>query len=130
VVVCIGYELREVHWLPHKRHYYDVKDARPNALRALDRGPLKPTPNGILKYGHHLQRSVKLHAIIWKEEDMFVIKEVFTGVTTQGKTIEEAMENLKEAMELYLEEMPEIAAEIENIETVGTLNVEITKTVR
>jgi predicted RNase H-like HicB family nuclease len=73
---------------------------------------------------------VKLQAIIWKEEDMFVIKEVFTGVTTQGKTIEEAVENLKEAMELYLEEMPETAAEIENIETVGTLNVEITKTVR
>jgi predicted RNase H-like HicB family nuclease len=73
---------------------------------------------------------VKLYAVIWREEDMFVIKDVFTGVTTQGKTIEEAMENLKEAMELYLEEMPEIAAEIENIETVGTLNVEITKTVR
>jgi len=99
-------------------------------LRALRSRALKPTPNGILKYGHHLQRSVKLYAIIWKEEDMFVIKEVFTGVTTQGKTIEEAMESLKEAMELYLEEMPEIAAEIENIETVGTLNVEITKTVR
>jgi len=61
---------------------------------------------------------------------MFVIKEVFTGVTTQGKTIEEAVENLKEAMELYLEEMPEIAAEIKNTEIVGTLNVEITKTVR
>jgi predicted RNase H-like HicB family nuclease len=54
-----------------------------------------------------LQRSVKLQAIIWKEEDMFVIKEAFTGVTTQGKTIEEAMENLKEAIELYLEEKPE-----------------------
>jgi predicted RNase H-like HicB family nuclease len=73
---------------------------------------------------------VKLYAIIWREEDMFVIKEAFTGVTTQGKTIEEAMENLKEAIELYLEEIPEIVAEIENIETVGTLNVEITKTVR
>jgi len=61
---------------------------------------------------------------------MFVIKEAFTGVTTQGRTIEEAMENLKEAIELYLEEMPEIATEIKNIETVGTLNVEITKAVR
>jgi len=61
---------------------------------------------------------------------MFVIREAFTGVTTQGKTIEEAMENLKEAIELYLEEMPEIATEIKNIETVGTLNVEITKAVR
>jgi len=60
---------------------------------------------------------------------MFVIKEAFTGVTTQGKTIEEAMENLKEAVELYLEEMPEIATEIKNIETVGALNVEITKAV-
>jgi predicted RNase H-like HicB family nuclease len=47
---------------------------------------------------------VKLYAVIWREEDMFVIKEVFTGVTTQGKTIEEAMENLKEAIELYLDD--------------------------
>jgi predicted RNase H-like HicB family nuclease len=79
--------------------------------------------------GIALQRFVKLQAIIWREEDMFVIKEVFTGVTTQGKTIEEAMENLKEAIELYLEEVPEVVTEIKNIETVGTLNVEVTKAV-
>ena len=29
-----------------------------------------------------------------------------TGTTTQGKTIEEAMVNLQEATELYLEELP------------------------
>lgn len=29
------------------------------------------------------------------------------GVTTQGKTIEEAVNNLKEAIELYEEEMKE-----------------------
>jgi len=51
-----------------------------------------------------LQRYVRLQAIIWKEEDMFVTKEAFTGITTQGKTIEEAMENLRESIELYLEE--------------------------
>jgi predicted RNase H-like HicB family nuclease len=62
--------------------------------------------------GIALQRIVKLQAIIWREEDMFVIKEAFTGVTTQGKTIEEAMENLKEAIELYLEEVPEVVTEI------------------
>jgi predicted RNase H-like HicB family nuclease len=55
---------------------------------------------------------VKLQAIIWKGEDMFVIREAFTDVTTQGRTMEEAMENLKEAVELYLEEMPEVATEI------------------
>ena len=54
---------------------------------------------------------MKLQAAIWKEEDMHVIKEVITGVTTQGKTIEEAMDNLKEAVELYLEEMPEMMEE-------------------
>jgi predicted RNase H-like HicB family nuclease len=29
-----------------------------------------------------------------------------TGTTTQGETIDEAMANLKEATELYLEEFP------------------------
>ena len=29
-----------------------------------------------------------------------------TGTTTQGETVEEALDNLKEATELYLEEFP------------------------
>jgi len=66
---------------------------------------------------------MKLNVVIWKEEDMFVVKEVFTGVTTQGKTIEEALENIKEAVELYLEELPELKEEIEKREIVGVMNV-------
>lgn len=54
---------------------------------------------------------MELQAVVWKEEDTFVIKEVVTGITTQGKTIEEAIDNLKEAVELYLKEMPEIIEE-------------------
>ncbi len=50
---------------------------------------------------------MELQAVTWKEEDMYIIKEVISGVTTQGKTIEEAIENLKEAVNLYLEEKPE-----------------------
>ncbi|MEM2154631.1 MAG: type II toxin-antitoxin system HicB family antitoxin [Nitrososphaeria archaeon] len=73
---------------------------------------------------------MKLYAVLWKEEDTYVIKEVFTNVTTQGKTIEEAIENLKEAVGLYLEEMPELVGEIENIDLVGALNVEVAKTIR
>jgi len=72
---------------------------------------------------------MKLSVVIWKEEDMFVVKEIFTGVTTQGKTIEEAIENIKEAVELYLEEMPEIKDELEKKNVVGVLNVEIAKIV-
>ncbi len=66
---------------------------------------------------------MKLNVVIWKEEDMFVVKEVFTGVTTQGKTIEEALENIKEAVELYLEELPELKEELENREIIGVMNV-------
>jgi predicted RNase H-like HicB family nuclease len=51
---------------------------------------------------------MELQAVLWKEEDMYVIKEVTTGVTTQGRTIEEAVQNLKEALELCLEEFQDI----------------------
>ncbi len=66
---------------------------------------------------------MKLNVVIWKEEDMFVVKEIFTGVTTQGKTIEEALKNIKEAVEIYLEELPELKEELEKKEIVGVLNV-------
>ena len=55
-----------------------------------------------------LGASMELQAVLWKEEDMYIIKDVATGVKTQGRTIEEAVQNLKEALELYLEEFPEI----------------------
>ena len=45
-------------------------------------------------------------AIIQKEEDMYVAKCPEIGTASQGKTIEEAIRNLKEATELYLEEFP------------------------
>lgn len=31
-----------------------------------------------------------------------------TGTTTQGETVEEALQNLREATELYLEEFPQL----------------------
>lgn len=45
-------------------------------------------------------------AIIRKEGKWFVARSLELGVTTQGKTIEEAKRNLKEAVDLYLEDMP------------------------
>ena len=46
-------------------------------------------------------------AIIQKEENLYVATCPELGTASQGETIEEAIENLKEATELYLEEMPE-----------------------
>lgn len=45
-------------------------------------------------------------AIIQKEEETYVAKCPELGTVSQGKTIEEALANLKEATELYLEEFP------------------------
>ncbi|MGA9097490.1 MAG: type II toxin-antitoxin system HicB family antitoxin [Methanotrichaceae archaeon] len=45
-------------------------------------------------------------AVIHKEEDMFVAECSEVGTVSQGRAIEEAATNLKEATELYLEEFP------------------------
>lgn len=47
-----------------------------------------------------------LTAIVQKEENMYVAKCPEVGTVSQGATIEEAIANLKEATELYLEEFP------------------------
>jgi len=49
---------------------------------------------------------VKLNAILTKEEDMYIANCPEVGTASQGKTIKEAIENLREATELYLEEFP------------------------
>lgn len=47
-----------------------------------------------------------LTAVIHREEDMYVADCPEVGTVSQGETVEEAIENLKEATELYLEEFP------------------------
>ncbi len=45
-------------------------------------------------------------AVVHKEDDMYVAECPEIGTASQGKTIEEALANLREATELYLEEFP------------------------
>lgn len=45
-------------------------------------------------------------AVIHKENDLYVADCLEVGTVSQGYTIEEALANLKEATELYLEEVP------------------------
>ena len=47
-----------------------------------------------------------LTAIIHKEEDLFVAECPEIGTVSQGYSLDEAISNLKEATELYLEEFP------------------------
>ena len=50
-------------------------------------------------------------AVLHREEDMYIAECPEVGTVSQGSSIEEAISNLKEATELYLEEFP-----LQNIE--------------
>jgi predicted RNase H-like HicB family nuclease len=57
------------------------------------------------------------NAVITREDKLFVAHCIELGVVSQGKTIEEAQANLKEAVELYIEsfgsdDLPESRAEV------------------
>ena len=57
--------------------------------------------------------SIKYNVIIQKEDNWYVAKCLDNNVASQGKTIEEALANLKEAIELFYEtEKPIIPKEI------------------
>ncbi len=45
-------------------------------------------------------------AILYNEEDMYVAECPEVGTVSQGKAIQKAIDNLREATELYLEEFP------------------------
>ncbi len=45
-------------------------------------------------------------AVIHKEDDLYVAECPEVGTVSQGYSVEEAISNLKEATELYLEEFP------------------------
>ena len=49
-------------------------------------------------------------AVLHQEDDLYVAECPEVGTVSQGRTVEEALANLKEATELYLEEvqLPEI----------------------
>jgi len=45
-------------------------------------------------------------AVLHKEKNLYVAECPEVGTVSQGNTVEEAVANLKEATELYLEEFP------------------------
>ncbi|HCM82445.1 TPA: HicB family protein [Patescibacteria group bacterium] len=50
------------------------------------------------------QLSSGLHALLWKEGNLHVVKCLEIEVTSQGKTKKEALSNLEEALSLYFED--------------------------
>jgi len=60
-------------------------------------------------------RTLDYTAVLWKEEDKYVSKCPELGVASFGTTLQEAIENLKEAVELYVENAKELGL-MEDIE--------------
>ena len=54
--------------------------------------------------------SFRITAVIQQEENWYVAKCLENDVASQGKTIDEAMSNLKEALELYYEDSDDLPA--------------------
>jgi len=61
-------------------------------------------------------KSYKFTSVIWKEETGYVSKCPELGVASAGDTVEGALKNLKEAVELYLENAEELGM-LDEIET-------------
>jgi len=45
-----------------------------------------------------------LNALVWKEGDLFVAKAVEVEIVSQGRTKNQALKNLEEALDLYFED--------------------------
>lgn len=66
--------------------------------------------------------TTKYNVIVQKEEKWYVAKCLDNNIASQGKTIEEALENLQEALELYAQSEE---AEIPKQMIITTLEVAI-----
>lgn len=67
--------------------------------------------------------SIKCTVIIQREENWYVATDIESGVASQGKTINESIENLREALSLYYEDnTPEV---VQNEVFVTTMEVAV-----
>jgi predicted RNase H-like HicB family nuclease len=51
-----------------------------------------------------LTESVTFSAVLWKEDRLQIAWSPELDIASQGKTVEDALNNLREAIELYLED--------------------------
>ena len=64
-------------------------------------------------------KEVKLTASVWPEDDWYIAQCIEFDVASQGHTVEEALANLREALELHLE--PPRATVLPQIYTIGVM---------
>lgn len=71
-------------------------------------------------------RTYTFPVVIEKDEDGFFVEcPAIQGCATQGDTYEEAIENIKDAIKLFLEDMEENNEEIPKLSATGLPTVEV-----
>jgi|GEM_PF-1220246 len=64
-----------------------------------------------------------LNALVWKEGKIFVARAVEIELASQGKSKEEAIENLKEAIHLYFDDKDSPVNKIKPLNNIELLRV-------
>lgn len=67
----------------------------------------------------------RLHSVVWKENKLYVAKALEVEVTSQGLSEKEALDNLKEALELYFEDQNKIELTPVNKPKLQDLSIQI-----
>jgi len=62
--------------------------------------------------------------IVWREEDLYIAWCPDLDIASQGKSVEEALDNLKEAIELYFEDEDAVIPKEKPTPIVTTVSVE------
>ena len=70
-----------------------------------------------------MYNGITVTAIVWKEGDVFVADCPQLEIASQGETEDEALSNLQEAIELYLEDYPKFTFPV--MESVKAVPLEI-----
>lgn len=67
----------------------------------------------------------RFHSVIWKEDKWYIAKALEVEVVSQGRTEKEALDNLKEALELYFEDQSKIELAPVNKPKLQDLSIQI-----
>lgn len=66
-----------------------------------------------------------LHTVVWQEGRLFVAKFLELELASQGKTKNDALQNLKEALDLYLEDEDISHLSLPTVDNVSTQTVSL-----
>lgn len=67
----------------------------------------------------------RIHSVVWKEDKWYVAKALEVEVVSQGKNEKEALDNLKEALELYFEDQTKIELSPVNKPKLQDLSIQV-----